>query len=154
MNHPDSKVNPVNLTETQRSMMLANGYSWLPGSGKAVYLDGWQKLDVTEGIMEWLASETPQWDSWRNTGIQLGRVVVAADNDIADKTLAAMVQTHIENHLGSSQCVRIGSKGQAGLYRVDMPMRSVVVRGIARGGKDRKTAVESIFGYIPRRFAA
>lgn len=146
MNESTSNVNPstdeIYLSGLQKSAMLANGYPWLPGSGKAVFLDGWQKLDVSEAVMEWLAFETPQWPSWRNTGIQLGRVVIAADNDIPDKALAAKVQGHIDNHLSHSPCIRIGSKGQASLYRVDAPMHSITVRGIAPGGKDRKTAVE------------
>lgn len=150
MNQSTSNVNPeshpltdeIHLSGLQRSTMLANGYPWLPGSGKAVFLDKWQALEITPDVMEFLAMENPQWESWRNTGIQLGRVVIAADNDVADKLLAAKVQAIIDNHLGPSPCIRIGSKGQAGLYRVDAPMRSVVIRGIAPGGKERKTAVE------------
>ncbi len=144
-NHPSTdnqSTDEIYLTKSQRETMLANGYPWLPGSGKAVFLPNWQTLHVEPDIMEWIAGETPQWDSWRNTGLQLGRVVIAADNDLADAELSAKVQDIIDNHLGSSSCVRIGSKGQAGLYRVDTPIRSIVVRGVPPGGKEKKTAAE------------
>ncbi len=102
------------------------------GRGKGVFIDGWQNLNVSSDVMEWLATDqyADEWPSWRNTGIQMGRVVIAADNDITDADLSAKVQTIIDNHLGTSPCIRIGSKGQAALYRVEAPMRSVVIRGL------------------------
>lgn len=138
-----ASFNPVaqstDETEILRAKLKANGWHWVPGLGKGIYYDGWNKGVYDSGAAEWAASENPEWNS---TGILQDQTVARDVDAKIPSTAAKLAKATV---LGESPCgTRYGSKGSAMLYGVIAPMRSITVRGIAPGDNKKSTIVEYI----------
>lgn len=132
--------NPVtDESEILRSKLKASGWHWVPGQGKRILYDGWNKGVYDYDAAEWAASKNP---AWSNTGILQDQTIA---RDVDAKILSTAAKLAKATVLGESPCgTRYGSKGSATLYGVTAPMRSITVRGIAPGDTKKSTIVEYI----------
>lgn len=152
---PDTTYSVLDL----RTQLVANGYSPLPNVGKACYLEGWPKVEITpETIARW----SRRHSRFQDTGLRVENGLAVIDLDINDERGATAVAKAIEEAYPAllSALVRYG-KGvkEAWFCRTSEPFGRIhTFRFWAPGrnnpDEDEAHCVEIFGGASPRQFGA
>lgn len=152
---PDTTYSVLDL----RTQLVANGYSPLPNVGKACYLEGWPKVEITPEV---LARWSRRHSRFQDTGLRVENGLAVIDLDINDEAGAAAVAAAIEAEFPAllSALVRYG-KGykEAWFCRTAEPFSRIhTFRFWAPGLNDPDVneahCVEIFGGGSPRQFGA
>ena len=152
---PDTTYSVLDL----RTQLVANGYSPLPNVGKACYLEGWPKVEITPEV---LARWSRRHSRFQDTGLRVENGLAVIDLDINDEAGAAAVAKAIEGEFPAllSALVRYG-KGfkEAWFCRTAEPFGRIhTFRFWAPGLNDPDVheahCVEIFGGGSPRQFGA
>lgn len=152
---PDTTYSVAEL----RAQLVANGYSPLPNVGKACYLEGWPKIEITPEV---LARWSRRHSRFQDTGLRVENGLAVIDLDINDEAGAAAVAAAVEAEFPAllSALVRYG-KGfkEAWFCRTAEPFGRIhTFRFWAPGLNDPDVheahCVEIFGGGSPRQFGA
>lgn len=143
-----------------RAQLVANGYSPLPNVGKACYLEGWPKVEITPEV---LARWSRRHSRFQDTGLRVENGLAVIDLDIDEEAGLTMAAEAIEKafpQLKAGALVRYGKGMKEGWFcRTAEPFGRIHTFRFWAPGKtdpdvDTAHCVEIFGGGSPRQFGA